>query len=277
MTGEARREAGPNLLSGSDQIDEPPSSSELSHVDRLASLGRMTAGIVHELRQPATFVMIGQTAVLRALSDLEEALDAADTGDLARPRELARKAVRLTSEALSGMEQLHRLLCSVRDFARPGSGMLEPVDINELVTAACSFARHELCTCGEVAMDLGPLPEVRLDPLKLTQVLINLLINAADAVAARPEGRRRVRIQTRVDCDRIRIEIEDDGCGIPESIRARIFEPFFSTKRGAGSGLGLWLTADIVKGLRGSIDFESKPGIGTSFVVRLPIEEAQDP
>jgi signal transduction histidine kinase len=274
VTGEAGREVKTRGAVGYDCAETPTSAADPSHFDRLAKLGRLTAGIVHELNQPAAFVMVGQAASLRMLAELEQALGAIDDTRLDPARRLVRRLAELTSESLGGMDQLRRLIRSVRDFGRPASGALGLVDVNEIITAACMITRHELCARGEVTMDLGCVPEIECDPLKLTQVMVNLLINAAEAIAVRPAGRGRVRIATRVRSEHVRIEVEDDGCGIPEAIGDRVFEPFFSTKPGSGSGLGLWLTAEIVKSLRGSIDYQSQPGCGTRFLVQLPLEHA---
>jgi signal transduction histidine kinase len=259
-----------------DSVDERSTAADPEHLDRLAKLGRLMAGIVHELNQPAAFVMIGQATTLRMLAELERVLDPIEDERIAPARQLARRVAELTAEALTGMDQLRRLIRNVRDFAQPATTIMGPVDVNEIVSSACMITRHELCSCGEVALELGCLPEIDCDPTKLTQVVINLLLNAADAVACRSDGRRRVRIVTRAFAEHVGIEIEDDGCGIPEAIGARLFEPFFSTKPGKGSGLGLWLTAEIVKSLRGSIHYESLDGQGTRFSVRLPIHHARN-
>jgi signal transduction histidine kinase len=259
-----------------DSVDEPPSAADPAHLDRLATLGRLMAGIVHELTQPAAFVLVAHSTALRMLAELERTLESIEDDRLVPARRLAHRLSELTSDALTGVDQLRRLIRNVRDFAQPASGSIGPVDVNEIVTSACMITRHELCRRGEITMELGCVPELQCDSVKLMQVVINLLVNAADAVAARPDGRRRVRIATRAGVEHVLIEVEDDGCGIPESVAARMFEPFFSTKRGSGSGLGLWLTAEIVRCLRGSIDYETQPGLGTRFVVRLPIERQRN-
>jgi signal transduction histidine kinase len=276
VTGEAGRQLERRDGVGVDSVDERSTAADPEHLDRLAKLGRLMAGIVHELNQPAAFVMIGQATTLRMLAELERVLDPIEDERIAPARQLARRVAELTAEALTGMDQLRRLIRNVRDFAQPATTIMGPVDVNEIVSSACMITRHELCSCGEVALELGCLPEIDCDPTKLTQVVINLLLNAADAVACRSDGRRRVRIVTRAFAEHVGIEIEDDGCGIPEAIGARLFEPFFSTKPGKGSGLGLWLTAEIVKSLRGSIHYESLDGQGTRFSVRLPIHHARN-
>lgn len=247
---------------------------ELSHADRLAKLGRLTAGIVHELNQPAAFVMVSHAAMLRSMRELERELDALPEAH--RARQSLVELQRLVGDSLATMEQLRRLVKNVRDFGRPSSGAPEPVDVNEIVTSACALVRHELRSCKEVSMELGCVPEIETEPLKLMQVLVNVLVNAADAVAERDGGRRRVRVATHTSGDRVCIDVEDDGCGIPEAIREHVFEPFFSTKPGRGSGLGLWLSAGIVRSLGGVLEFQSQQGVGTRFSIALPVRRGPE-
>lgn len=255
---------------GYDAGEAPSPGSDLAHVDRLAKLGRLTAAIIHELNQPASFVILSQATTLQLLAELERSLASIEDPAAENARSLVRELTYLGTENVAAMDQLRRLVRNVRDFARPTLGSIEPVDVNEIVAAACSITRNELCGIGQVTLDLGRVPAIRCEPLKLMQVIVNLLVNATDAVQARPEGSKRVRVATRLDGTDVAIEVEDDGCGVAPAIRERLFEPFFSTKRGRGSGLGLWLSAAIVKSFGGSIDFESEPGHGTRFVVRMP-------
>jgi signal transduction histidine kinase len=259
--------------------DPEPGSAQWGHLDRLAKIGRLTAGIVHELNQPAAYVMVGQGAMLRAVEEIERELDGADGG--CSPERLQRVQARLRAlgnlvkDSMTGMELLRAPVRSVRDFARPSSGS-ELCDVNQIVTGACAITRHELCNCKDVALELGTVPRVACDPLRLTQVLVNLLVNAVEAIAARPGAAGRIRIVTSVDRAYVSIEVEDDGCGIPPSVREHLFEPFFSTKPDHGVGIGLWLSAGIVRDLGGALELESEPGAGARFCVRLPLLSPPD-
>ena len=244
------------------------SEAGLGHLDRLAKLGRLTAGLVHELNQPAAFVMVSHAAMLRVIRELEH--DLCQPTDASAARLHLAELARLANESLAAMEQLRRLAQNTRDFARIGSDNATPVDVNHVVTVACAITRHELASVSEVSMRLGCVPEILCDPLKLTQVLVNLLVNASDAVLERAGPPGRIRIATRATRTSVCIDVEDDGCGIPDAIRDRVFEPFFSTKPSRGTGLGLWLSAGIVKSLGGTLAFRSEVGQGTCFSVELP-------
>jgi signal transduction histidine kinase len=262
------------LVSRTPETDESPPEAHAAHgstaetdslhLDRLAQVGRLTAGILHELNQPATFVISSQTELLRLLGEIERELDTE------RASALAREAAGLVRETVAEMQRLRLLATRVRDYARPAAATPSAVDVNDVVSSACAITRHELALCGGVSILLGPPARIVCDPLALTQVVVNLLLNAADAVLERRDGPRSVRISTRSLADRTEIEIEDDGIGIPAEIGDRVFEPFFTTKAERGSGLGLWVSAGFVRSLGGSIRFESAPGSGTRFVVRLP-------
>jgi signal transduction histidine kinase len=224
--------------------------------------------VLHELNQPAAFVVVSQTELLRQLAELGRELDR-HPGH-ARARELTARATELVRETLHEMQRLRQLASTVRDYARPAGASAIEVDVNQLVASACAVTRHQLVACGGVSITLGPAAHVVCDPVTLTQVVVNLLLNASEAVRERSDGPQGVRVATRSDADHVEIEVEDDGIGIPAEVGARVFEPFFTTKPGRGSGLGLWVSASIVRGLSGTIRFESEPGIGTRFVVRVP-------
>jgi two-component system, cell cycle sensor histidine kinase and response regulator CckA len=250
--------------------ETPESGVDPLHTERLAQIGRLAAGIVHELNQPATFVIVSHANLGNLLGELERELRELPGPAAARSRELAAQAARIAADATAEMQRLRQLARSVRDYARPGQGSVAGVEINELVSTACAVARHELGACVSVTRRLGARSHVTCDPVTLIQVMINLVVNAADAIAGRADGERGLRITTRDDGDHVELEVDDDGTGIAPEIADRIFEPFFTTKRDHGSGLGLWLCASIVRGLGGRIHFESEPGAGTRFVVRLP-------
>jgi two-component system NtrC family sensor kinase len=150
------------------------------------------------------------------------------------------------------------------------------VAVNEVVERAAAVVAHPL-ELGRVALALRPaadLPAVRADANQLQQVLVNLLMNAADAVA--DDGTGQVSVTTQAREGAVEVVVEDNGCGIPPEIRAHLFEPFFSTKGTRGTGLGLSISWGIVEAHGGRIDVWSEPGRGSRFTLRLPVrgEEA---
>jgi two-component system, NtrC family, sensor kinase len=154
---------------------------------------------------------------------------------------------------------------------------MSQVDINRAIRSTLVVARNEYKLVAEAETELGELPPVPCHGGQVNQVLLNLIVNSAHAIAdkvGKSGERGRIIVRTRVEDEHAVIEIQDTGGGISEDIRTRIFDPFFSTKEvGRGSGQGLSVARNvIVKGHGGSLDFTSEMGIGTTFVVRLPLE-----
>ena len=231
--------------------------AQLAHSARLVSLGRMAAGVAHEINNP--LAAIGELAGL--MEDLidEEFLERATHGALFRDN--VRK-IQLHIDRTRGIT--HRML----GFARRMEPHQDTFNANDVVSEALSFIEREAAFRQvELVSNLATdLPMIRSDRAQLQQVFLNLLNNALDAV---PDGGR-IKVASRATRDAIEVSIEDNGCGIEKEIRDRIFDPFFTTKApGEGSGLGLSICHTITKGLGGSLTFDSEPGKGTVFRVRL--------
>lgn len=225
---------------------------EVIHSERLATVGAVVARVSHEIRNP--LATIGGFA--RALT--------------AQPDEIER--VRRNAEIiLSEVTTLELLLKEMLDFTSPKMPRLEPVDLNGLVSDFVERHRGELRERGFVLhVDLCDEPPVVLaDPHQLQRVLLNLWQNAIQAIEeAVPPARGTLSLRTCAEDGRAGFEIRDDGKGIPPEDRARVFVPFFTTKR-RGTGLGLAVVKKIVDDHRGTIDFDSQEGAGTSVRVRL--------
>jgi signal transduction histidine kinase len=165
------------------------------------------------------------------------------------------------------------------EFSHPGSVVLVLVDLNHLVRNTTVISRSSWKYVAELTTELDPsMPPVPLAVGDFNQMLLNLIVNAAQAVedAQRRQGRPppgRIRIVTSHDADRVVLRIHDDGCGIPEGIRQRIYDPFFTTKEvGRGSGQGLTIARSVVvERHKGTIDCESVVGVGTTFTITLPL------
>jgi two-component system NtrC family sensor kinase len=235
--------------------------SQLVRSERLASVGRLSAGIAHEIGNPI--------AAILGMEDL--LLD----GDL--PPEAQRDfIVRMKKET----ERIHGVVRDLLDFARPEAiepsrdGTLETSDVADVMEDVLALVRPQP-SFRTVALrtELGRGPfAVRLSAARLTQVLLNLLLNAGHA-AASPEGRpdRAVTVRAKADDDRVLIEVEDTGPGVLPSIRERLFEPFATTKEvGKGTGLGLAVCHGIVESAGGQITFDDGFAAGARFVVSLP-------
>jgi two-component system NtrC family sensor kinase len=232
--------------------------AQLAHSARLVSLGRMAAGVAHEINNP--LAAIGELAGL--MEDLidEEFLDRVAHGALFR--ENVRK-IQLHVDRTRGIT--HRLL----GFARRMEPHQDTFNANDVVNEALSFIEREAAFRQvELVSNLAAdLPMIRSDRAQLQQVFLNLVNNALDAVA---DGGR-ITVASSATGEILEVSVEDNGCGIEREIRDRIFDPFFTTKApGEGSGLGLSICHTIMKGLGGTLSFDSEPGKGTIFRVRLP-------
>jgi len=235
--------------------------AQLAHSARLVSLGRMAAGVAHEINNP--LAAIGELAGL-----MEDLIDDEFVRD-SQHGELFRSNVRKIQEHVDRTRGItHRLL----GFARRMEPRQDTLNPNDVVEEALSFIEREASFREvRVVRQLDPsLPMIRSDRAQLQQVILNLLNNALDAVA---KGGKIV-VSTRAYGDLVEVQIDDDGMGIPKELHGRIFDPFFTTKEpGKGSGLGLSICHTIMQQLDGSLAFDSEPGRGTTFWVRLPREK----
>lgn len=228
--------------------------AQIVQSQKLADLGQIAAGIVHELNNPLTSII--------AYSDYLEAKgmrNGADPSDLERLRRI--------SEAAERIRVFARDLVA---YARPSNEVFGSVAINAVIDKALLFCEHVLAGTGiEVERLFSPnLPDVWGLPGQLTQVFVNLVTNACHAMT--PGGGRLV-LTTQPKDDGVRILVEDTGHGIAKEHLSRIFDPFFTTKSdGRGTGLGLAIVHDIMLAHGGAIAVESEPGVGTRFILELP-------
>jgi len=234
--------------------------------EHLATLGTLTAGIAHEINSPLTYVFGNLELALRRLEQLR-----APTGGEAATEGELRRIAQCVAEALDGVDRMRVIVGDLRVVGRPGSASVGPVELAAVVEAALRISMGELMRKAEVVRDYRPAPDVRANATGLVQVVINLLVNAAQAL---PDPRREEsRIWVRIGSDDRGgfVAIEDNGEGIPEHLKPRVFDRFFSTKpEGEGTGLGLSICDRIVRAVGGSIQLESRVGRGTRVCVRLP-------
>ncbi|MEM9193189.1 MAG: ATP-binding protein [Myxococcota bacterium] len=226
--------------------------AELQQAERFASMGRLAAAVAHEINNPLSFVQ-GNLAYL--IEELPRAETAHQTA---------------MQESLEGVDRIRRIVADLRSFTRPEDGREAEADVDRACTAALSMAESQTRSRAEVELDLVPGLAAACDEQRLAQVILNLVVNAAQAL---PEGRRaehRIQLRSRRDTGGVRVEVEDNGPGIPQEIIDRVREPFFTTKPvGEGTGLGLALSEGIVRNYRGSLAIESRPG-RTVVCVVLP-------
>ena len=256
--------------------------ASLVHNEKMASIGQLAAGVAHEINNPLAFV-ISNLNVLRDYSrDLghivryyqrEMRPDSAHPSTL-DPEFLISDLDSLISESLEGSNRVHGIVRNLKSFAHTGSGNYEDVDIQSAVESTLNLLGGELRQRCAVSRDLRSISSVRGDRGKLNQVFLNLIVNASEAIPSAREGRLTVRLF--MEDNQIVFQVEDNGTGIPSSLREKIFEPFFTTKGiGRGTGLGLPITDEIVRQHGGSITVDSEEGRGTTFTVRLPARDTR--
>jgi two-component system, NtrC family, sensor kinase len=231
--------------------------SQLAQSEKLSSLGRMAASIAHEINNPLAGILAFAKLLVRALEE-----ESAPFDRIAAVRQLRlveREAVRCTA-----------IVRSLLEFARQRPLTVAPVDVNAAVEEALSLVGHQLSLKAIVLeRELGPVPPVPADFGQLRQAFVNVVLNAADAMA----GGGRLKVTSRAAGPWAEVGFEDDGTGIPPEHLARIFDPFFSTKE-KGTGLGLSVVYGIVQRHGGELDVRSRVGEGTCVRLRLPLAAA---
>jgi PAS domain S-box-containing protein len=256
---------------------------QLLRADKLASLGALVAGMAHEISNPNQVVAMnvrllsdGMPALFTLAESSEEADESVRIGGLAYPdfKEAAETAV---SEISDSTLRIDHIVGELKSFVRGGGkGKAEPTDVNQVIRTVVDLSRHFIRRSTEsFKLDLaGKIPEITADRTQLEQVVLNLLQNACQAL---PDKKRGVSVATLYDesAGVVRIEVTDDGIGIPEDHLAQITEPFFTTRRETGgTGLGLSISNRIVRSHGGSLAFRSRVGKGTTATVSLPVVSA---
>lgn len=231
--------------------------AKLRAADRLASVGLVAAGIAHEIDNPLTYALLSTEL-------LEERIDRVpDAGD--------REAMRAALGAIrDGVERAARIARDVSVFSRPPRDQLVPVDIHRVLDSCTNVIRGRLHGHGRVVKRYGSVPQVLGSETQLAQVFLNLLTNAVDAVAERPDGEGVVTITTSAEDVRwVRVEVHDDGPGIPRGVQEHLFDLLFTTKP-HGTGLGLPIAKQLTSAQGGTLALESaSPDRGTTFSVTL--------
>jgi CheY-like chemotaxis protein/anti-sigma regulatory factor (Ser/Thr protein kinase) len=226
----------------------------------MAAIGSIAAGVAHDLSAP----------VAAALAALEEAARVVGrrAAALGEDGPVLERAV---ADAREAGEQIRAVARDLRTFARADHGGAT-ADVVEVLESAARMAAHELRGRAKVVRDYGQVPRVAAAPSRLGQVLLNLIVNAAQAIRRGAPERNEVRLRTSLAPDgRVAIDVEDTGAGMTPEVRGRLFTPFFTTKPdGVGTGLGLSICSRIVEGLGGEIGVSSEPGRGTTFRVLVP-------
>jgi signal transduction histidine kinase len=234
-------------------------------------VGQLAAGIAHEINNPMAYVRANLGALRREWNALSVAAD-----KVGWPDELSARVAdceELIDESLEGVDRAIAIVREVREFSHASETRIELFDLNDLIEGALRVADAQRPSGVSVRYDGSMLPPIPCIPSQLGQVFLNLVVNAFQAMQS--EGT--LRIDTRCQGSRVAVCIEDDGPGIEPEVRSRLFDPFFTTKPvGQGTGLGLYISYEIVRAHGGEIRVESEPGQGARFEVLLPLS-ASDP
>lgn len=286
------------LLLGADITERKILEAQLRQAQKLETIGQLASGIAHEINTPTQYVGDNLQFLQESFSDILSLLKqyasltsaiqlggvSAET--LAAVEKDAREAdldylfdeiPRAIQQSLEGVERVVSLVQAMKGFAHRGTGEMTPTDLNQCIERTITVARNEWKYVASMKLNCDPnLPLAPCLPDEFNQVILNLIINAAHAIADVGNDSDRlgeITISSSAGDAWVEIRISDTGTGIPEEIRPKIFESFFTTKEvGRGSGQGLAISRSIIVDKHGgTLDFETEPGKGTTFIVRLPL------
>jgi signal transduction histidine kinase len=264
---------------------------QLRQSQKLQAVGQLAAGIAHEINTPAQYVGDNIRFLKDAFADLSRLLDdlAAVAGgpdpdpvlraalERADADYLRREIPRAVDQSLEGVERVAGIVRAMKEFSHPAQERT-PTDLNRAIASTVTVATNEWKYVADLQLELDEnLPPVPVLPGEFNQVMLNLLVNAAHAIAAVNHdgagGRGRIVVRTRAVPGGAEVQVSDDGCGMAPDVLRRIFDPFFTTKSiGKGTGQGLAIAHNvIVEKHGGSIDVASEPGRGSTFTIRLPL------
>jgi len=238
--------------------------TQLVHSEKMASLGRLVAGVAHEINNPVSFIATSVAPLRRRLAEA-----AADAPADVVP--LLREAEEIADVMARGAERTAAIVRDLRSFSRLGEAKRKPADLHEGLEVSLRLLESRWRGRLTVHRDYGAMPLVECDPGQLNQVFMNVLANACDATAANGN----IWITTRREGDEAVVTVRDDGVGMTPEVRAHVFDPFFTTKDvGGGTGLGLAISHGVVTAHGGRIEVESTPGAGATFRIILPVGDA---
>ena len=235
---------------------------QLVRSEKMASIGQLVAGIAHEINNPVN-------AIVNTVGPLEEAVQQIAGADLSAADAAQAEVIEMLRVVQRGAQRTKAIVQALHNYSRTDDESVVEVDLNRSIDDSLELLRHLLRQSIQVERDFGAVGRIRGHAGQLNQVFMNLLTNAAQAVAGRESAT--IWVATYENPAGVTIEVRDNGAGIPPEVLPRIFDPFFTTKDvGEGSGLGLSIVHGIVERHGGTIEVDSTPGVGTRFRVHLP-------
>jgi PAS domain S-box-containing protein len=267
---------------GFDITDRKAAEERMASSDRLESIGRLAAGVAHEINTPIQYLSDSVSFIRDGVRELLEYIDALRASMPQSPapddnvEDLRKEMPPALTLVADGLTRIAEIVRSMKDFAHADQSQMSPVDLNRAIASTLVIARSEYKPVAEVETNFGDVPPVTCHAGQINQVVLNIVVNAAHAIAdkvQRTGAVGKITVSTCVENEHVVIAIGDTGTGIAEAIRARVFDPFFTTKEvGRGSGQGLSIARNvIVKGHGGELDFTTEIGKGSTFYIRLPI------
>jgi len=271
-----------NLLRLADAEREQQLLQQIAHSEKLAAIGQVAAGVAHEVNNPLSFVLSNLDSLRAYFEDVKAVIHAwresPDAGQAMEKRVGLQQVIDditpLLDETMHGGRRVRAIVQELKSFSRHDEAPMEPVDLADVARSTLLLTERELSGRATLVKALEPAAIARAPRQKLHQVALNLVVNAMQAVEARPlppGGRHTIELRTRTVGDMAELEIRDTGVGIPDANLKRIFDPFFTTKPvGVGTGLGLSVCALVAERAGGTIEVTSTVGVGSSFTVRIP-------
>ena len=244
---------------------------QLIYTQKMATLGALVAGIAHEIKTPTGAISSMQDTLTRAVEKLKLSLDKACPGlvDQTKGLRVALKAIEEANRVIeSGSGRTLEIVRRIRKFARMDGDERQQTDIHAELDETLMLIHHQLRERIQVVKQYGEIPQVFCNTGRINQVLLNVLVNASQAI----EDKGSITIATSVQDDKLAVQITDSGAGIPQEFMDKIFETGFTTKRaGVGTGLGLSICRQIMTEHQGGFELESVQGQGTTVTVTLPL------
>jgi len=270
---------------------------ELRQAQKLEAVGRLAAGVAHEINTPVQFVndsmhfvrdgvsdvlpLLRQYQAFRVAAandtnqvDVQALIDAEEEIDLAYLVDNIPAAV---GRSIDGLGRITTIVRSLKEFAHPDQQSMSAVDLNQALRSTLTIAAHEYKLVADLETDLQPVAMVQCHAGEVNQVILNIVVNAAHAISdvvQKTQTRGKIRVSSVERDGQVQIRIGDTGGGIPEHVRERIFDPFFTTKEvGRGTGQGLAIARQVIQKHHGTLTFETEVGQGTTFCICLPLEQ----
>jgi PAS domain S-box-containing protein len=272
---------------GLDITERKAADERMASSDRLESIGRLAAGVAHEINTPIQYLSDSVSFIRDGVKELLEYIDALHAAMPQPPvpdenvEDLRKEMPPALTLVADGLSRIAEIVRSMKEFSHVDQREMSRVDLNRAISSTLIIARSEYKYVAEVKTEFQELPLVTCHGGQINQVVLNLVVNAAHAIADKVKGTPAmglITVRTSVDSGFAVVSVSDTGGGVPEAIRKRIFEPFFTTKEvGKGTGQGLSIAHNVIKAHGGTLTFVTEIGKGTTFTVRLPlVDEASE-